>query len=137
MAEIDDPMAAASEPIIAGVVAAEAAKPAHVIAGQPLLTVQGLKKHFPIYGGVMRRQIGTVYAVDGVDFEIMPGETFSLVGESGCGKTTLGRTVIQLDAVRPTGGSCSTATSSRTSIPTTCGRCGGGCRSSSRTRSGR
>ncbi len=63
---------------------------------QPLLTVQGLKKHFPIYGGVLRRQIGTVYAVDGVDFEIMPGETFALVGESGCGKTTLGRTVIQL-----------------------------------------
>jgi len=63
---------------------------------QPLLTVEGLKKHFPIYGGVLRRQIGTVYAVDGVDFEIMPGETFSLVGESGCGKTTLGRTVIQL-----------------------------------------
>ncbi|MEO5966438.1 MAG: oligopeptide/dipeptide ABC transporter ATP-binding protein [Candidatus Limnocylindrales bacterium] len=62
----------------------------------PLLAVQGLKKHFPIYGGVLRRQIGTVYAVDGVDFEIMPGETFSLVGESGCGKTTLGRTVIQL-----------------------------------------
>jgi oligopeptide/dipeptide ABC transporter ATP-binding protein len=62
----------------------------------PLLTVQGLKKHFPIYGGVLRRQIGTVYAVDGVDFEIMSGETFSLVGESGCGKTTLGRTVIQL-----------------------------------------
>jgi oligopeptide/dipeptide ABC transporter ATP-binding protein len=63
---------------------------------RPLLTVQGLKKHFPIYGGVLRRQIGTVYAVDGVDFEIMPGETFALVGESGCGKTTLGRTVIQL-----------------------------------------
>jgi peptide/nickel transport system ATP-binding protein len=62
----------------------------------PLLSVHGLKKHFPIYGGVLRRQIGTVYAVDGVDFEIMPGETFSLVGESGCGKTTLGRTVIQL-----------------------------------------
>ena len=79
-----------------GIVAAEAAKPAHLIAGQPLLTVQGLKKHFPIYGGVLRKQIGTVYAVDGVDFEIMPGETFSLVGESGCGKTTLGRTVIQL-----------------------------------------
>jgi oligopeptide/dipeptide ABC transporter ATP-binding protein len=96
MAEIDDPMAAASEPIVAGIVAAEAAMPAHVVADRPLLTVQGLKKHFPIYGGVMRRQIGTVYAVDGVDFEIMPGETFSLVGESGCGKTTLGRTVIQL-----------------------------------------
>ena len=47
------------------------------------VSVQGLKKHFPIHGGVMRRQIGTVYAVDGVDFEIMPGETFALVGESG------------------------------------------------------
>ncbi|HYO42075.1 MAG TPA: oligopeptide/dipeptide ABC transporter ATP-binding protein [Candidatus Limnocylindrales bacterium] len=75
--------------------------PAHVPATpaasiRPLLTVQGLKKHFPIYGGVLRRQVGTVYAVDGVDFEIMPGETFALVGESGCGKTTLGRTVIQL-----------------------------------------
>jgi oligopeptide/dipeptide ABC transporter ATP-binding protein len=84
------------EAVIHAVVAAEAAEPAHVIAGQPLLTVQGLKKHFPIYGGILRKQIGTVYAVDGVDFEIMPGETFSLVGESGCGKTTLGRTVIQL-----------------------------------------
>ena len=70
--------------------------PAPVAAVRPLLTVQGLKKHFPIYGGVLRRQIGTVFAVDGVDFEIMPGETFALVGESGCGKTTLGRTVIQL-----------------------------------------
>ena len=68
----------------------------------PLLTVQGLKKHFPIYGGIMRKQIGTVYAVDGVDFEIMPGETFALVGESGCGKTTLGRTIIQL--TQPTAG---------------------------------
>jgi oligopeptide/dipeptide ABC transporter ATP-binding protein len=77
-------------------VSAEAAVPAHVTSGVPLLAVQGLKKHFPIYGGILRRQIGTVYAVDGVDFEIMPGETFSLVGESGCGKTTLGRTVIQL-----------------------------------------
>jgi oligopeptide/dipeptide ABC transporter ATP-binding protein len=64
--------------------------------GRPLVTVQGLKKHFPIYGGVLRKQIGTVYAVDGVDFDIYPGETFSLVGESGCGKTTLGRTLIQL-----------------------------------------
>ena len=45
---------------------------------------------------MLRKQIGTVYAVDGVDFEIMPGEIFSLVGESGCGKTTLGRTLIQL-----------------------------------------
>jgi oligopeptide/dipeptide ABC transporter ATP-binding protein len=61
-----------------------------------LLSVRGLKKHFPILGGVLRRQIGTVYAVDGVDFDVRAGEVFSLVGESGCGKTTLGRTVLQL-----------------------------------------
>src|SRR5204863_9773822 len=78
------------------IVATEAAAPVSLPKGAPLVVVQGLKKHFPIYGGVLRRQIGTVYAVDGVDFEIMPGETFALVGESGCGKTTLGRTVIQL-----------------------------------------
>ena len=63
---------------------------------EPLLAVRGLKKHFPIIGGLLRRQIGTVYAVDGVDFDVFPGEIFSLVGESGCGKTTLGRTVLQL-----------------------------------------
>jgi oligopeptide/dipeptide ABC transporter ATP-binding protein len=62
----------------------------------PLVAVRDLKKHFPIYGGLLRRQIGTVYAVDGVDFDIFPGEIFSLVGESGCGKTTLGRTLLQL-----------------------------------------
>jgi oligopeptide/dipeptide ABC transporter ATP-binding protein len=83
----------ASPVIVAGPDAGPPVSPGPV---QPLLTVQGLKKHFPIHGGVLRKQIGTVYAVDGVDFDIMPGETFSLVGESGCGKTTLGRTVIQL-----------------------------------------
>ncbi len=61
-----------------------------------ILQVTGLKKHFPIHGGILRRQIGTVYAVDGVDFEVRAGETFSLVGESGCGKTTLGRTILRL-----------------------------------------
>jgi oligopeptide/dipeptide ABC transporter ATP-binding protein len=61
-----------------------------------------LKKHFPILGGVLRRQVGTIYAVDGVDFDVYPGEVFSVVGESGCGKTTLGRTLLQLTP--PTGG---------------------------------
>ena len=64
--------------------------------GAPLLQVTGLKKHFPIMGGFLRKRIGTVYAVDGVDFDIRKGEIFSLVGESGCGKSTLGRTVLQL-----------------------------------------
>ncbi len=69
--------------VIEATVADEAARPVQLAKGQPLVVVQGLKKHFPIYGGILRHQIGTVYAVDGVDFDIMPGETFSLVGESG------------------------------------------------------
>jgi ABC-type oligopeptide transport system ATPase subunit len=68
----------------------------HESGVEPLLAVRDLKKHFPIVGGLLRRQIGTVYAVDGVSFDVYPGEIFSLVGESGCGKTTLGRTVLQL-----------------------------------------
>jgi oligopeptide transport system ATP-binding protein len=70
--------------------------------GHTLLQVRGLKKHFPIIGGLLKRQIGTVYAVDGVDFDVNAGETFSLVGESGCGKTTLGRSVLRL--IEPTDG---------------------------------
>jgi oligopeptide transport system ATP-binding protein len=83
----------------ASVVAAPVARPvvdARDSGQEPLLAVRGLKKHFPIVGGLLRRQIGTVYAVDGVDFDVYRGEIFSLVGESGCGKTTLGRTVLQL-----------------------------------------
>jgi oligopeptide/dipeptide ABC transporter ATP-binding protein len=75
------------------------------LVGKPLLEVRGLKKHFPIYGGLLRRQIATVYAVDGVDFDVFKGETFSLVGESGCGKTTLGRTILRL--TEPTAGTVS------------------------------
>src|SRR3954453_1555016 len=70
--------------------------PAPSIAVDPLVSVRGLKKHFPILGGVLRRQVGTIYAVDGVDFDVYPGEVFSVVGQRGCGKTTLGRTLLQL-----------------------------------------
>jgi oligopeptide transport system ATP-binding protein len=68
-----------------------------------LLRVEDLVKHFPITRGILvQRQIGQVRAVDGISFHIFKGETFSLVGESGCGKTTAGRTILQL--YRPTSG---------------------------------
>ena len=68
----------------------------------PLLAVQGLKKHFPIHKGVFSRVSGQVYAVDGVSFHIERGETLGLVGESGCGKSTVGRTLLKL--LEPTDG---------------------------------
>ena len=63
---------------------------------QPLLAVQGLTKHFPVMRGVLRRQVGSVKAVDGLDFEIRERETLGLVGESGCGKSTAGRVILRL-----------------------------------------
>jgi oligopeptide transport system ATP-binding protein len=69
----------------------------------PLLEVRDLKKHFPIRRGVFRSVVGHVKAVDGVSFAVRPGETLGLVGESGCGKTTVGRTLLRL--IEPTSGS--------------------------------
>jgi peptide/nickel transport system ATP-binding protein len=62
----------------------------------PLLEVNALKKHFPIHGGFLGQKTGNVYAVDGVTFSINRGETLSLVGESGCGKSTVGRAILRL-----------------------------------------
>lgn len=67
-----------------------------------LLNVVDLKMHFPIYRGVFQRQVGAVHAVDGVSFDVKRGETLGLVGESGCGKSTTGRTILQL--YKPTAG---------------------------------
>ena len=69
---------------------------------QVLLKVDNLVKHFPIMAGVFQRQVGVVHAVDGISFDVRSGETFGLVGESGCGKSTAGRTILQL--YRPTSG---------------------------------
>ena len=113
---------------------ARAVPVAGTVAATPLVEVRDLVKHFPIRGGVLQRTVGTVQAVDGVSFDIRHGETLGLVGESGCGKTTVGRLLLRL--IEPTSGSIrfdgteldgtqGTRRSSRT---------GGGCRSSSRTR---
>jgi len=67
-----------------------------------LLHVEDLMMHFPIYRGVFQRQVGAVRAVDGVSFDVLRGETLGLVGESGCGKSTTGRTILQL--YKPTAG---------------------------------
>jgi oligopeptide/dipeptide ABC transporter ATP-binding protein len=71
--------------------------------GAPLVEVRDLVKHFPIRGGILQRQVATVQAVDGVSFDIQRGETLGLVGESGCGKTTVGRLLLRL--IEPTSGS--------------------------------
>jgi ABC-type oligopeptide transport system ATPase subunit len=61
-----------------------------------LLQIRDLKKHFPILGGFLKRSVASVKAVDGVSLDLVKGECFGLVGESGCGKTTLGKTVLRL-----------------------------------------
>ncbi len=70
---------------------------------QHLLNIEGLKMHFPIAGGFFSKPSAFVHAVDGVDLSVRKGETLGVVGESGCGKTTLGRCILRL--IEPTGGS--------------------------------
>ncbi|MEV6960877.1 dipeptide ABC transporter ATP-binding protein [Streptomyces sp. NPDC051207] len=80
-----------------GATLAEGAAP-----GEVLLRVTGLQKHFPIRKGLLQRQVGAVRAVDGIDFEVRSGETLGVVGESGCGKSTMGRLITRL--LEPTAG---------------------------------
>src|SRR5712692_6210598 len=69
----------------------------------PVLAVDGLRKHFPVLHGLLRRAVAQVKAVDGVSFSIQPGETLCLVGESGCGKSTVGKLILRF--AEPTEGS--------------------------------
>ncbi len=71
-------------------------------AAPPVLEARNIKKHFPVRRGLLSRAAGRVYAVDGVSFHVNPGETLGLVGESGCGKSTVARTVLKL--LEPTSG---------------------------------
>jgi oligopeptide transport system ATP-binding protein len=73
-----------------------------VAAARPLVEVRGLVKYFPVRGGILQRKVAEVKAVDGISFDINPGEVLGLVGESGCGKTTTGRLLLRL--VEPTRG---------------------------------
>src|SRR3954469_24594626 len=71
----------------------------------PLVEIRGLYKQFPVKGGILQRTVAEVRAVDGVDLEIRRGETLGLVGESGCGKTTVGRLILRL--IEPSAGTIS------------------------------
>ena len=68
----------------------------------PVLQVEGLKKHFPVLRGLLRQKVADIRAVDGVSFNVNAGETLCLVGESGCGKSTVGRLILRL--IEPSGG---------------------------------
>ena len=99
---LDEALAAGHPPQATAETDEEACHPHRRISTKPLLEVNDLKVHFPIRKGLFKKVVGHVYAVDGISMTIPQGQTLALVGESGCGKTTAGKAILQL--IRPTGG---------------------------------
>ena len=89
-------LAESDQPSVGSVAPAAVLQPRQLSTSEPLLSVRDLTVHFPITRGVFRRKTGAVRAVDGVSLDIVVGETLALVGESGCGKTTVGKAIMQL-----------------------------------------
>ena len=116
---------------------ARAADNVRNVSRMSLLEVRDLKKHFPIKSGVLQATTGQVYAVDGVSFSVEKGETLGLVGESGCGKSTTGRTVLRLIAGHGRHRDVRRRRRDGRVALARCRRCAATCRSSSRTRTPR
>lgn len=100
-----DPRNPDGNPVGGSTLSADSGHGANIQTGDVILRVEGLKKYYPIRGGVFSRKQADVKAVDGVNFVLRKGETLGLVGESGCGKSTLGRTLMRLE--EPTEGTVS------------------------------
>ena len=107
------------------------------MTAMPLLRVENLVKHFPVRSGFFGRAAGAVHAVDGVSFDLPVGETLALVGESGCGKSTVGRLLLRLHRADVGPGLVRRARICSRCRAKRCGRSGARCRSSSRIRSPR
>ncbi len=99
---LDEMLAAGRPPQVKSATEEVACHPRRRVSAKPLLEVNDLKVHFPIRKGLFKRVAGHVYAVDGISMTIPRGQTLALVGESGCGKTTAGKAILQL--IRPTAG---------------------------------
>jgi peptide/nickel transport system ATP-binding protein len=107
--------AAATEKPGAGDTVIEPIEPQIAAAATPVLRVSDLRVHFPIRRGILQRTVGLVRAVDGVSLELQPGRTLALVGESGCGKTTTGKAILQL--IAPSAGHVELAGTELTTLP--------------------